>query len=100
MTTLVYVKDTMPPQFKSLGSRDFPKGRIYTLRGKFPLDSFSDLYVNTGIPHTLNGKPVQLHGYDLACRTCHVNEYTPCKINVKTITKKYKARRKTRRRFL
>jgi hypothetical protein len=92
MTTLVYVKDTMPPQFKSLGSRDFPKGRKYTLRGKFPLDSFKDLYINTGVPHRLNRKPVQLHGYDLACRTGHVNEYTRCKINVKTIPK-YKTRR-------
>ncbi len=100
MTTLVYVKNTMPPQFKSLGSPDFPKGNIYTLGGTFPLNSFYDLYVSTGIPHTLNGKPVQLHGYDLACRPGHVNEYTPCKILVHKMPKKYKARRKTRRRFL
>ena len=100
MTTLVYVKNTNPPQFKSLGSRDFPKGRIYTLRGTFPLQSFADLYTKTGIPHTLNGIPVQLHGYDLACRAGHINEYTPCKILVHKMpcsTKKYKARRKTRK---
>ena len=95
MTTLVYVKNTNPPQFKSLGSRDFPKGRIYTLRGKFPLESYLDLYVNTGIHHILNGKPVMLHGYDLSCRPGHINEYTPCKINVKTMKK---GKRKTRRR--
>jgi hypothetical protein len=98
MTTLEYVKNTIPPQFKSLGSRDFPKGTIYTLEGTFPLQSFYDLYVHTGKPHTLNGIPVQLHGYDLACRKGHINEYTPCKILVHKMTKKYKARRKTRRR--
>jgi hypothetical protein len=97
MTTLVYVKGA---QFKSLGSPDFPKGKMYTLGGKFPLESFEDLYVNSGIPHTLNGIPVQLNGYDLACRSGHVNEYTSCKINVQKMrqTKKYKARNKTRRR--
>jgi hypothetical protein len=67
MTTLVYVKDTMPPQFKSLGSPVFPKGKIYTLGGKFPLKSYLDLYVNSGIPHTLNGVPVKLIGFDNSC---------------------------------
>jgi hypothetical protein len=95
MTTLVYVKDTMPPKFKSLGSPDFPKGKIYKLGGKFPLESYLDLYVNSGIPHTLNGIPVQLNGYDLACRSGHVNEYTSCKINVQ---KMRKTKNKTRRR--
>jgi hypothetical protein len=101
MTTLVYVKDTMPPQFKSLGSPVFPKGKIYTLGGKFPLESYLDLYVNSGIPHTLNGIPVKLSGYDLSCRAGCVNQYTACKINVMTMspTKKYKARNKTRRRI-
>jgi len=73
MTTLEYINFTDPPQFICTG-QDF-KADTYTLEGKFPLE-YSDLYHNSGVFHTLNGKKVKLIGFNTSCSkgeySCHI----------------------------